>query len=85
MNMPYIGMFSEESIQKNISHVYDKMGDSTNGLVAHLDSDGNMSVSYVKKIDNVWSIEATGVMDISQGFKFDKEHLKAQAELIGKW
>lgn len=83
--MPYIGMFSEENIQKTIDNVYSKMGDCSNGLVAHVDSGGEITVSYVKKLGDVWSIEATGVMDISQGFHFDKEHLKAQAEIVGKW
>ncbi len=83
--MPYIGMFTEENIQKSIQHVYDKMGDCSNGVVAHIDSDGDISISYVKKLSNIWSIEATAKADMSQGIKFDRDHLMAQAELVGKW
>ena len=83
--MPYIGIFTEENIQKTLDHVYEKMGDSSNGLVAHLDSDGEASISYVKKINGTWSVEVVGIADLSDGIKFDKEHLKAQAEILAKW
>lgn len=83
--MPYIGIFSEENIQKQINRAAEKLGDKQSGLVAHIDSDGELSVSLVQRLGSVVSVEATGVMDISEGFKFDKEHLKLQAELIAKW
>lgn len=83
--MPYIGIFSEENIQKRIDDVYEKMGDCKNGLIAHLDSNGEASISYVKKLNDIWSIEINTKADFSDGLKFDKEHLKGQAEIIAKW
>ena len=83
--MPYIGVFSEENIQKAITYAAAKLGEGKSGLIAHIDSDGNATVSLVQRIGGNVSIEATGVMDFSTGFKFDKNHLKAQAELIAKW
>ena len=83
--MPYIGMFSEENIQKAITHAASKLGDGKSGLVAHLDSDGQVSISLVQRIGPHVSVEATGIMDISKGVRFNKDRLKAQAELIAKW
>ncbi len=83
--MPYIGMFTEEAIQRQIDKCAEKVGPQGFAMVAHLDSDGEASVSVVKKFGEHISVEAVGVMDVSQGFKFDKEHLKAQAEVIASW
>ena len=83
--MPYIGMFTEDAIQKAIDRAGDKLGEGESGLVVHLDSSNEFSVSLIKRFGDKISVEAAGVMDTSDGFKFDKEHLKVQAELIYKW
>ena len=83
--MPYIGVFSEENIQKAITHAASKLGTASSGLVAHVDSDGQISISLIQRLGPHISIEATGIMQATKGMKFDKEHLKAQAELIAKW
>ena len=83
--MAYIGMFTEEAIQKTIDRVADRVGPQGFALIAHLDSDGEASISVVKKIGTHVSVEAAGIMDISEGFKFDKKHLKAKAEVIASW
>lgn len=84
--MPYIGMFTEEAIQKAITRAGEKLNPQSKfGLVAHIDTDGEASVSAVARLGDHLSIEAVGVLDIREGFKFDKEHLKGQAELIAQW
>jgi hypothetical protein len=83
--MPYIGMFTEEAIQKQINRAAEKLGNGKSGLVAHIDNQGEVSVSVVQRFGEIISVEAIGIMDTSEGFKFDKEHLKVQAELIARW
>ena len=83
--MPYIGKFTEEAIQKAIDRCADRVGPQGFALVAHIDTDGEASVSVVKKIGDHVSVEASGIMDITNGFKFDKKHLKAKAEVIASW
>ena len=83
--MPYIGMFTEEAIQRNLDRCAGKVGPQGFALVAHIDSEGEASVSVIKKIGDHISVEASGIMDIREGFKFDKKHLKAQAEVIASW
>ncbi len=83
--MPYIGMFTEDSIQKAINRAGEKLSNGQSGLVVHLDSQDEFSVSVIQRFGDHISVEAAGVMDTSDGFKFDKEHLRAQAELIARW
>lgn len=83
--MPYIGRFTETAIQNAIDRAGEKLGEGESGLVVHLDSNDEFSVSVIKRFGEHVSVEAAGVMDTSDGFKFDKEHLKFQAELVAKW
>lgn len=83
--MPYIGMFTESNIQKYINDAATKLGDGKSGLVAHIDNQGEATLSVIQRFGDHVSVEATGVMDIRQGFKFDKDHLRLQAELIAEW
>ena len=80
-----IGIFSDSKIQAQIDRCIDKVGPTGWGLIAHADSDGEATVTLVKKIGDHLSVEVAGVMDYSDGFKFDREHLKLQAEVIGGW
>lgn len=83
--MPYIGMFTEENIQAAINHAADKLGDGKSGMVAHIDNQGEVSLSVVHRFGEHVSVEAIGIMNASEGFKFDKSHLTVQAELIAEW
>lgn len=83
--MPYIGIFTEDHIQRAIDRAATKLGEGKSGLVAHVDNQGEASLSIVKRFGNTVSVEFTGVMDTRQGFKFDKDHLRLQAELIAQW
>jgi hypothetical protein len=84
-NENIIGIFSNAAIQAQIDKCIAKVGPLGWALIAHADSNGEGTVTLVKKIGTHLSIEVAGVMDYSDGFKFDKEHLKAQAEVIGNW
>ena len=83
--MPYIGVFSEAAIQKAINRAGEKLGDGQSGLVVHLDSQNEFSVSLIQRVGDHISVEAVSVMDTKDGFKFDKEHLSVQGEIIAKW
>lgn len=83
--MPYIGLFTEDVIQKAIDRAGEKLAPGQSGLVVHLDTRDEFSVSVIQRIGDHISVEAAGVMDTSDGFKFDKEHLRAQGELIARW
>lgn len=84
--MPYIGKFTEDAIQTAIDRAGEKLGEGESGLVIHLDSQDEFSVSVIKRFGEHVSVEAAGVMNTSDGlFKFDKEHLKFQAEIIARW
>ena len=80
-----VGIFSNAAIQKQIDHAYTKVGPTGWAIVAHLDSQGEATATLVKRIGDHVSVEVAGVMDIKDGFKFDKEHLKGQIEVIGSW
>lgn len=83
--MPYIGKFTEEAIQNAIDRAGEKLGDGESGLVVHLDSKDEFSISVIHRFGEHVSVEAAGVMNTSDGFKFDKDHLKFQAEFIARW
>lgn len=83
--MPYVGLFTETAIQEQINRAAEKLPDGKSGLVAHIDNQGEASVSLVQRMGEHVSVEAVAVMDIKEGFKFDKEHLKVQGELIAQW
>lgn len=78
-------LFSDANIQKAINAAAARVGPRGMALVAHLDSDGQASVSLVKKVGSHVAIEAAGIMDINDGVKFDKKHLKGQVEVIAAW
>jgi len=80
-----IGVFSDSAIQAQIDRCIGKVGPQGWALIAHADSDGEGTVTLVKKIGSHLSVEVAGVIDYSSGFKFDKEHLKIQAEVVGSW
>ncbi len=82
--MPYIGKFTEEAIQKAIDRAGEKLGDGESGLVAHVDDRDEVSISIIKRFGDTISIESAAVMDVSDGYKFDKEHLRLEANLIWK-
>ena len=84
-NESIIGIFADYAIQAQIDKCIAKVGPLGWALIAHADSNGKGTVTLVKKIGTHLSIEVAGVMDYSDGFKFDKEHLKGQAEVIGSW
>jgi hypothetical protein len=84
-NEKIIGLFSDATIQAQIDRCASKVGPQGWALIAHTDTNGEATVTLVKKIGPHLSVEVVGVMDYSDGFKFDKEHLKAQAEVIGSW
>ena len=83
--MPYIGIFTEERIQKSIERAAEKLGDGESGLVAHVDDKDEVSVSVIKRFGTSISIEAVLAYDISQGFNFDKDKLAIEANLVWKW
>ena len=80
-----VGIFSDSALQAQIDRCASKVGPQGWALIAHADTNGEATVTLVKKIGDHLSIEALGVMDYSDGFKFDKEHLKAQVEVVGSW
>ena len=84
-NENVIGVFSDAALQAQIDRCIDKVGPQGWALIAHADSDGEAIVTLVKKIGTHLSVEVAGVMDYSEGFKFDKEHLKGQVEVVGRW
>jgi hypothetical protein len=84
-NEKVIGLFADANIQAQIDRCASKVGPQGWALIAHADTDGKATVTLVKKIGDHLSVEVAGVMDYSEGFKFDREHLKAQAEVIGSW
>jgi hypothetical protein len=83
--MPYVGMFTEDKIQKAIDRAGERLGDGESGLVAHLDYKDEVSIAVIKKFGSVVSVEAIAVLDISEGWKFDKDKLSIEANLIVKW
>jgi hypothetical protein len=83
--MPYIGAFTEAAIQGAIDRAGSKLKENESGLVVHLDDKGEFSVSVIQKIGSHVSVEVAGVMDTTQGFTFDKEKIRLQAELIARW
>ncbi len=80
--MPYVGMFTETAIQHAIDRAGSQLGDGQSGIVVHLDSNNEISASVVKRFGNVISVEGAAIMDVSHGFKFDKEHLVVEGNLI---
>lgn len=84
-NEKVVGLFADAKLQAQIDRCIDKVGPLGWALIAHADTDGQGTVTLVKKIGDHLSIEVAGVMDYSDGFKFDREHLKAQAEVVGSW
>lgn len=80
-----IGIFSDSALQAQIDRCIDKVGPTGWGVIAHVDTNGEATATLVKRIGDHVSVEVAGFMDIRDGFKFDKEHLKAQVEVIGSW
>jgi len=80
--MPYIGIFTEESIQKAIDKAGEKLGEGESGIVVHLDPFNEISASVIKRFGTHISVEGAALFDLKDGFVFDKEHLKVEANLI---
>jgi len=80
--MPYIGIFTEEAIQKAIDKAGEKLGEGQSGIVAHLNPFDEVSFSIIKKFGSRTSVEGAVLLDLSDGFVFDKEHLKIEGSLI---
>jgi len=84
--MPYVGMFTgsalDDSIQNAINRGAARLGEGQSGIVVHLDTRGEFSASLVKRFGNIISVEGAAILDTSKGFKFDKEHLAVEGELI---
>lgn len=81
----YIGVFTDSRIQASIDRVISKLDDGQSGLVVHLDSKGEASASVVQRFGSHVSVELAAVLDVKDGFKFDKEKLAYQAEVVVKW
>ena len=84
-NENVIGIFTDSALQAQSDRCIDKVGPQGWALIAHADTDGVGTVTLVKRIGTHMSIEVAGVMDYSEDFKFDKEHLKGQVEVVGSW
>ena len=84
-NEDVVGIFSDSAVQKQIDKAYSKVGPTGWAVVAHVDSTGEATATLVKRIGDHVSVEVAGFMDIREGFKFDKEHLKGQIEVVGSW
>lgn len=82
--MPYIGMFTEESLQKQITDAATRL-EGKSGFVLHGDTNGDVHLSLIEKIGDHISVEGTIALDASNGFNFSKEHWAGKIEVIGTW
>lgn len=85
--MPYIGMFTEDALQKQIQAAGEKLAAEglSEGIVFHADTSGDVHLSAIKKLGDSWSVEGTVALDASSGFKFDREHVAGKIDIIKKW
>src|SRR5574339_1185184 len=83
--MEYIGIFTDDAINRAIERAGKDLAPGKTRVIAHADLDGEIYVSAVKKLGSHVSVEAAWMLDASEGFKFDRQHMKGQIEIIGEF
>ena len=78
-------LFGQEAIDRAIARAGAKLADGHGAVVVHLDNQGEFSASVVTRIGDHVTVEGAAVLDTSDGWKFDKEHLRVQGEIVISW
>jgi len=78
-------MFGQFAIDRALDRAAVKLGEGQQGFVFHLDLAGEVSASIIKRFGEHIEITGAVVLDVSDGFKFDKQHLSGEANLVARF
>ncbi len=81
----YIGAFSDAKLQAAIDRAGANLAPGKTRIILHADTDNNVYLSAVKKLGDHISVEGAVVLDTSQGWKFDAQHLSAEAQIVAEF
>jgi hypothetical protein len=78
-------IFSQQAIDRSIARAGQQIGEGRSGLVAHLDSEGELSFTVIQRIGDHLEAQAGVLADTSKGFHFTKENLAFEASIVARW